>query len=86
MADAPENFPVGAVAKGRTSEVRCALAVVHNARVVDVRTYAAFTDDGELRPTRRGVCVSVGQLRALRDTLTNAVHMAEGMGWLEAAE
>lgn len=82
MADV-ENFPVATVGKGRGSEIRVALAIVHGANCVDLRTFAAFDGSEEPRATKRGVCVSVARLPELRKALEAAEREAHAKGWLQ---
>lgn len=84
MSEGDTNIPVAAIGKNRGSEIRVSLTTFREQHLVDVRTFLAFTDDGELRATKKGVSVSVARLRDLRAALDSAERVAVAMGWLQA--
>ena len=83
MSEAETNIPVAVIGKNKGSEVRVALTTFRDQHLVDLRTYLAFTGDGELRATKKGVSLSVTRLRELRSALDDAERRAVAMGWLE---
>lgn len=81
-SDTVETITIGAVGKGRGSEVRVSLSVPHNLRSLDIRVFASWDESLGLRATKRGVTVRIEQLRALRSLLAEAENEAVARGWL----
>jgi hypothetical protein len=82
MSEASENVAIAEIPKGRGSAVFVTLSEFHGQHI-DVRTYLAFTDDGELRPTKKGASLPITKLRDLRAALAEADRVAVGLGWLD---
>lgn len=73
---------IATLEKNRAEDVRIALTEYMGADLVDLRTWANFGDDGERKPTRKGVCLRVGQLPDLIRALEAARDTAERRGLL----
>ncbi len=82
MVEAP-NIEIATIEKGRGSEVRVALTTFEAHRLLDVRTYLAFTADDAPRATKKGVALPIVRLRELLSALADAERRAVAMGWLE---
>jgi hypothetical protein len=79
---------IATVPKNQREEVRVALDTFKGVDLRDVRVYANFdndNDDGERRPTKKGVSVKVDKIRALIDALELAEAEAQRRGLLEPA-
>jgi Transcriptional Coactivator p15 (PC4) len=68
---------VGAVRKGRNAEVRVTLQEFKGAEVLDVRVYFRG-ENGQMKPTGKGITVSVRSLPQLAALINEAAQRAEG--------
>jgi transcriptional coactivator p15 (PC4) len=65
---------VAKIAKNPTEEVRVSLTSYRGHELVDIRVF--FQDDqGEWRPTKRGVSLAVDSVAELRDAIVKAEEM-----------
>ena len=70
---------IAVIPKNRSSEIRVSLVKYMGINLVDVRIFSSF-DNGEKRPTKQGVAVSITRLPALADALTLALTEARRLG------
>jgi len=69
---------VARISKNPTEEVRISLTSYRGHELVDIRVY--FQDDqGEWRPTKRGVSLSVDSFTELRDAVTKVEEMLNAL-------
>jgi hypothetical protein len=69
---------VARIAKNPTEEVRVALTSYRGHDLVDIRVF--FQDEqGEWRPTKRGVSLSVDSFAELRDAIVKAEEMLNAL-------
>ena len=69
---------VARIAKNPTEEVRVALTSYRGHDLVDIRVF--FQDDqGEWRPTKRGVSLSVDSFTELREAIVKAEEMLNAL-------
>ncbi|MGH8056282.1 MAG: transcriptional coactivator p15/PC4 family protein [Candidatus Entotheonellia bacterium] len=69
---------VARISKNPTEEVRISLTSYRGHELVDIRVY--FQDDqGEWRPTKRGVSLSVDSFTELRDAVGKVEEMLNGL-------
>jgi hypothetical protein len=69
---------VARIAKNPTEEVRVSLTSYRGHDLVDIRVF--FQDDqGEWRPTKRGVSLSVDSFSELRDAIAKAEEMLNAL-------
>jgi Transcriptional Coactivator p15 (PC4) len=66
----PEPRVVHIFRKNRSEEVRASLATYRGHPVADLRVWSFDDASGEVRPTRKGVCVRVEHLPRLLDAIT----------------
>jgi hypothetical protein len=79
MSDA--NTLIARIRKNANQEVVVSLGEFAGHKLIDARVHAAF-DDGEKRPTRRGICLRAEQVDKLIEALSDARIEAQRRGWL----
>lgn len=67
--------------KNAKESVCVALDKVHNTTVLSVRVFYEHSPS-DWRPSRKGICLSVKHLPALREAVTTAEHQARSTGLL----
>jgi hypothetical protein len=66
---------IGVLEKNSTSKIKVMLREYKGKEFVDIRTY--FDDEGEWKPTKKGVTISPGKVNELVRLLNAAVKNAE---------
>ena len=69
--------------KSSAEEVRVSLSKFKGFDLVDARVWADPDDDGDRRPTRKGLCLRVERLPELLEALRKAEEEARKAGLLE---
>jgi Transcriptional Coactivator p15 (PC4) len=62
--------------KNGREEVRASLDVFKGRPVADIRVYVA-DENGDLRPTKKGICVRVDDLPRLRESVESLIAAVE---------
>jgi Transcriptional Coactivator p15 (PC4) len=62
--------------KNRREEVRASLDVFKGRDVADIRVYVA-DENGEPRPTKKGICIRVDDLPRLRESVESLIAAVE---------
>ncbi len=74
-ATAAERMVVGQITKNKREVIKVTLEEWHGRRIVNVRVYFR-AEDGEMRPSRKGLALSVDRLPDLVAVLTEAIRAA----------
>jgi hypothetical protein len=82
MSEKTPTTHVAIVPKNKREEIRCSLYVYNGMQLADLRVFADCGDDGDRRPTKKGVSVRVEKIRALIDALLATEAEAKRLGLL----
>lgn len=72
---ATERIVVGQITKNARETIKVSVEEWHGRRIVNARVYFR-AEDGEMRPSRKGLAISVDRLPELVEVLTRAMIAA----------
>jgi hypothetical protein len=78
---APDGRVICDIRKNKQESARIQLRTFEATRLVDVRCYV-HREDGEMLPSKKGICVRVQLLDELIQALCDARTAARQMGWV----
>jgi hypothetical protein len=75
---------IAEIRKSRSQSVRVQLDKFRGRNVIDIRIWV-LDDDGEIKPSRRGVMMDISRIGELTDVMAAAVDCARQLGLTDVA-